>query len=57
LAGGSDLKEVVELWKGFASVMAVSVVHNMFKHSFVLQNWPHYREAEDTKGSHSSIPE
>ncbi|CAB4010928.1 5 -methylthioadenosine S-adenosylhomocysteine nucleosidase-like isoform X16 [Paramuricea clavata] len=29
-------------WQPFASVMAASVVHNMFKYSDVIKQWPHY---------------
>jgi hypothetical protein len=47
---------VAELWKPFSSAMAASVEQNMFKY-VALQDWFRYREAEDTKGSHSSIPE
>ncbi|CAB4042935.1 5 -methylthioadenosine S-adenosylhomocysteine nucleosidase-like isoform X1 [Paramuricea clavata] len=47
LAGGSDLEEVANLWKQFASVMATSVVHNTFKCPIVLQDWPHCKESED----------
>jgi hypothetical protein len=40
LADESEEENVEELWKRFASVMAVSVVHNMFKYPVVLQDWP-----------------
>ena len=41
----------MKLWEQFASVMATSVVHNMFKYPVVLQDWLRYREAEDTQGT------
>ena len=57
LAGESNLEEVAKLWKQFASIMATSVVHNMFKYSDVLEDWPNYKEVQVTKGTNSSIPE
>ena len=30
-------------WQPFASAMAASVVHNMFKYYDVIQNWPNYK--------------
>jgi hypothetical protein len=44
LAGGSNLKKVAGLWGRFASVVAASVVHNVFKYSVVLEDvWPRRR--------------
>jgi hypothetical protein len=34
-------KSVTKEWQPFASVMAVSLVHNMFKHADVIKQWPH----------------
>ena len=31
-------------WQPFASAMAASVVHNMFKYSDVIESWPHYQK-------------
>ena len=33
-------------WQQFASAMAASVFHNMFKYPAVLQNWPHYTSGD-----------
>jgi hypothetical protein len=41
LAGESEEENVEELWKRFASAMAASVVHNMFKYLVVLETWRH----------------
>lgn len=32
-------------WQPFASAMAASVVHNMFKYSDVIERWPHYQKS------------
>jgi hypothetical protein len=47
LAGESEEENVEERWKRFASVMAASVVHNMFKNPVVLLEWHNHREADD----------
>ena len=39
-------EEEAKKWQPFASVMAASVVHNMFKHSDVLQSWRHYKNVD-----------
>jgi hypothetical protein len=54
-AGESE--ELAELWTRFSSAMAASVVHNIFKYPVVLEGWHRYRQAEDTNGSYSYIPE
>ena len=38
-------KSETEDWQPFASAMAASVVHNMFKYPDVIQQWPHYAKA------------
>ncbi|CAB3984233.1 5 -methylthioadenosine S-adenosylhomocysteine nucleosidase-like isoform X16 [Paramuricea clavata] len=53
LAGGSNLENVAGLWERFATVVAASIIHNMFKYSVVLEDWPHRRET----GSNSNISE
>ncbi|CAB3993156.1 5 -methylthioadenosine S-adenosylhomocysteine nucleosidase-like isoform X16 [Paramuricea clavata] len=50
---GDGSKSVTKDWQPFASVMAASVVHNMFKEAHVIKKWPHYKNfdpgmAEDT---------
>ncbi|CAB4003128.1 5 -methylthioadenosine S-adenosylhomocysteine nucleosidase-like isoform X16 [Paramuricea clavata] len=42
LADGS--KEMTNDWQRFSSVMAASVVYNMFKYTAVLKDWPHYNK-------------
>ena len=42
----ADGNEETKKWRSFASVMAASVVHHMFKHSAVLQSWRHYKNVE-----------
>lgn len=49
LADGS--KEKTEPWQPFSSVMAVSVVHNIF-HPAVLRSWPHHGRAP---GNHPNL--
>jgi hypothetical protein len=39
-------KSVTEDWQPFASAMAASVVHNMFKQAQVIKNWPHYKNID-----------
>ena len=43
---GDGSKSVTEDWQPFASVMAASVVHNMFKYPDVIKQWPHYKNAQ-----------
>ena len=38
-------------WQPFASAMAASVVHNMFKYSDVTERWPHYKKTAPTATS------
>jgi hypothetical protein len=44
LADGS--KGMTDDWQRFSSVMAASVVYNMFKHPSVLKSWSHYKGNE-----------
>ena len=37
-------------WQPFASVMAISIVYNIF-HPVVLKKWPHYEETKGAKGT------
>ncbi len=37
-------KESSQSWQTFASAMAASVVHNMFKYPDVIQRWKHYEK-------------
>ena len=39
----TEQSELSEAWQSFASVMAVSVVHNIFN-PIVLKKWPNYKE-------------
>jgi hypothetical protein len=50
LADGN--KEMTNDWQRFASVMAASVVYNMFKHPAVLKDWPRYKVSE-VEGNYS----
>jgi hypothetical protein len=38
-------KKSTEKWQQFATAMAASVVHNMFKYPDVIKQWPHYKKA------------
>jgi hypothetical protein len=37
-------KSATKDWQPFASAMAASVVHNMFKYPDVIRQWPHYKK-------------
>ena len=54
LADGS--KEMTDEWQRFATVMAASVVYNMFKHPAVLKDWPRCKDTE-VEGNCSFWPE
>jgi hypothetical protein len=43
---GDGSKSVTKHWQPFASAMAASVVHNMFKQAHVIKNWPHYKNID-----------
>ena len=43
---GDGSKTATEEWQPFASVMAISVVRNMFQYEDVIKNWPHYKDKE-----------
>lgn len=54
---GDGSKQKTEKWQPFASAMAASVVHHMFKDPRVLNGWRRHKETGDTKGSYSFRPE
>ncbi|CAB4044785.1 5 -methylthioadenosine S-adenosylhomocysteine nucleosidase, partial [Paramuricea clavata] len=37
---------VTQEWKQFASVMAASVVHNLFIKDHIIEEWPHYKNID-----------
>jgi hypothetical protein len=43
---GDGSKSVTKDWQPFASLMAASLVHNMFKQAHVIKNWPHYKNID-----------
>ena len=46
-------KDSTEQWQKFSSVMAASVVHNIFKQEGVMKDWPRSsKEVKDGKGIH-----
>ena len=43
---GDGTKTATEKWQRFSSVMAASIVHNIFKYPDVIQDWNHYKNAQ-----------